>query len=101
MALDAKIIEEHGYGPIGVERNMCCFMNREVVAGTLADNVESVDERHISLPILEGHLKARLRNPSRLILKTGRLASTADALRLKMHITTDIVAVDCLVNQRV
>ena len=101
MALDGKVVEGHRHSSVGVEGNMCGLVNSEVVAWTLTDNVEPVDKRRISLPILERRLEARRCNTSSRIPKTSRLAGTANTLRLKMHQATDVVAVDRKRNQRV
>jgi hypothetical protein len=101
VALDDKVVEGHRHGSISVEGNMCGLVNCEVVAWTLTDNVEPVDKRHISLPILERRRHARRSNPSPGIPKTSCLAGAANTLRLKMHQTTDVVAVHRERNQRV
>src|SRR5437588_2265083 len=91
LTLDAKIIDEYGDGTVRVEGNVCCLMDCEVVARTLTDDVEPVDERDSSLSILERRLKARPGKPSRVIVKTSRLAGTVDTLRLKLHHPTNVV----------
>ena len=60
----------------------------------MADNSEVVYEGQIRLAILQGIPKALPCDASRLVLVTSGLAGTADALWLKMEVTTDIVAID-------
>jgi len=92
---------EHRDGTIGVDGNVCVLMHQQVVAWTLADNPKVVDERLVSLPILERSLEALLRNASRLIFITGGFADPANTLRLKMGFSTNVVAVDGKGDQRV
>jgi len=52
---------------------MCAFSHApaSLFVWTLADNPKVIDERLVSLPILERSLEALLRNASRLIFITG------------------------------
>src|SRR6266699_954404 len=93
---------QHGHRSTGVDGNMCFLMNEEIVAWSRADNPEVIDERLVSLSVLERHLKAGiLRHPRRLILIAGGFAGARDTLRLKMSRSTKVVAVDSKRDQRV
>jgi len=85
ITLGTKIIEVHGDRTIGVKSNVCGFVNHKVIAWTLTDNVEPVDERHVRLPILERSRKTCLSKASRPIPQTSGFAGTGDTLRLKMQ----------------
>src|SRR5437879_13716877 len=86
---------EHAHGSIGIDGNVCDLMHQVVVSGTLADNSEVVNERLISLSVLERSFKAGiLRHARRLILITGGFAGTRKTLPLTMRRPTNVVAVD-------
>ena len=92
---------EHAHGSIGIDGNVCDLMHQVVVSGTLADNSEVVNERLISLSVLERSFKAGiLRHARGLILVTGSFAGAHDTLRLKMSRSTDVVAADGKGDQR-
>jgi hypothetical protein len=94
LAFDAEIIVEHSHRAVSIDSKVQGLVHQEVVLRTLADNPEVVYERFIRLAILERILKTRLRNAGPLVLCTGGLAGTANALWLEMEEATDIVAVD-------
>ena len=93
---------EYAHGSVGIDGNVRDLMHQVVVSGTLANNSEVVNERLISLSVLERSFKAGiLRHSRRLILITGGFAGTRKTLRLKMSRPTNVVAVDTKCDQRV
>jgi hypothetical protein len=94
LAIDAEIIVEHSHRAVSIDSKVQGLVHQKVVPRTLADNPEVVYERSIRLAILERILKTLLRNAGPLVLCTGGLAGTANALWLEMEEATDIVAID-------
>ena len=82
---------EHGKTAIGVQGDVCDLVNQKVVAGTLPDDPEIIDERLRSLPILERQLETGVFRYTRgLVLVPGEFAETGDTLRLKMGNPTHV-----------
>ena len=93
---------EHGHRSLGIEGNVCDFMDEVVVSWTLADNPEVVNERLLFLSVLERKFKAGVFcHACRLILVAGDFAGANDTLGLKMSRSTDVVAIDRKRDQRV
>ena len=101
LAIDAEIIVEHSHRAVSIDSKVQGLVHQEIVLRTLADNPEVVYERFIRLAILERILKTFLRNAGPLVLCTGGLAGTTNALWLEMEEATDIVAIDGERNQGV
>src|SRR4026207_2181132 len=86
---------EHAHVSIGIDGHVCDLTHQVVVSGTLANNSEVVNERLISLSVLERSFKAGiLRHARRLVFIAGGFAGTRKALGLKMRRSTNVVAVD-------
>lgn len=94
LTIDAEVIVEHSHRAVGIDSDVQVFMHQKIVPRTLTNNSKVVNKRIGRLAILQRTLKALLRNASRLVLGTSGLASTANALWLKMDFATDIVAID-------
>ena len=94
LALHNEIIVEYSRRAIRIDRKMRGFMHEVIGPWSLADNPEVVYVSKVRLTILQRTLKTLLRNTSGLVLLSSCFASTADALRLKMEETTDVVFID-------
>jgi len=84
---------EHSRRAVSIDSKVQGLVHQEIVPRALADNPEVVYKRFIRLAILERILKTLLRNAGRLVLCTGGLAGTNNALWLEMEEAIDIVAI--------
>jgi hypothetical protein len=85
-AIHADIVHKRTHHTICVDGDVKRFVYQEVVPRTLADNAEIIDER-----LLDAHLGVELVlcDPRTLVLVTGRLPKTTDALWLKVRCRMD------------
>lgn len=84
---------EHSQRAVSIDIDVQVFVNKEIVSRTLANNPEVIYECEIRLAILERTLKRLLRNTCCLVLISRGFADAADALRLKMELAANVVAV--------
>jgi hypothetical protein len=81
-AIDAEIIDRCCRNFIGIDCDMECFVDKEVVAIPLADDAEIVDERLLNTDF---GIELILRHTGCLVLIASRLANSADPLWLEVR----------------
>ena len=79
---EARIVDKRGESAVGIDRQVEVLVDQEVVARTLADNFEIIDEGGLKGNGLRVGLKFRYAR--RLVFHASQLPDAPDSLRLEV-----------------